>query len=65
MVAFEKEERKIIITLNGDRDDYVHLYKSLLNLLGNQNPETPPNPDEVYSLTSLLSEMLPDSKQLV
>lgn len=64
MVAFEQKERKIIITLNGDRDDYVHLYKSLLHLMGNQNPETPPNTDEVYTLTNLLSEMLPESVQL-
>ncbi|UOE48000.1 hypothetical protein MTO98_26675 [Mucilaginibacter sp. SMC90] len=64
MVAFEQKERKIIITLNGDRDDYVHLYRSLLHLMGNQNPDTPPDHDEVYTLTHLLSEMMPESAQL-
>ncbi|QTE37214.1 hypothetical protein J3L18_29605 [Mucilaginibacter gossypii] len=64
MVAFETKERKIIITLSGDTDDYVHLYKSLLHLLGNQNPETPPGANEMYTITNLLSEMLPDSRQL-
>ena len=65
MVEFEQKEKKIIITLNGDRDDYIGIYKCLLSLMGNQNPETLPDTATLFTFCDLLEQMLPASEQIV
>lgn len=65
MVAFEQKEKKIVITLNGDRDDYIGIYKCLLFMMGNQNPETLPDTSTLFTFCNLLEEMLPASDQIV
>ncbi|MEZ2337672.1 hypothetical protein AB6735_18645 [Mucilaginibacter sp. RCC_168] len=60
MIAFIEDERKITITLNGDREDYLTTLKTLLFMLGNQNPNCPLKPEETAAMTNLISDMLPE-----
>lgn len=64
MIAFIEDERKIIITLNGDREDYLTTFKTLLFMLGNQNPNCPLKPEETAAITNLLGDMLPETRYI-
>jgi len=64
MIAFKREESKIVITINGDEDYYVDTMKTLLFIIGNQNPANPLKPDEIAGMMRLLAEMLPSVENL-
>jgi len=64
MVDFEEKERKIIITMNGDKEDYVNVFKSLVFLLGNQNPDNKLDGLMLTTFCSLLEDMVPAPEQL-
>jgi hypothetical protein len=63
MVAFE--QNKIVVTINGDKEDYAGLIKAVLFMMGNQNPEMPPDSDTLFSMCNLLNAMMPGSDQLI
>ena len=64
MVLFEHAEKKIVITLQGDKEDYLNTYKALLRMMGNQNPDNKPDGLVMYDLCNLLEDMLPRADQL-
>lgn len=63
MVAFE--QNKIVVTINGDKEDYAGLLKAMLFMMGNQNPETSPDSDTLFSMCNLLNAMMPKAEQLL
>lgn len=60
MIDFKDEERKIIITLQGDKEDYLNTLKTLVFILGNQNPQCPLTSHETMLITNLIGAMLPE-----
>jgi hypothetical protein len=61
MIKFENEF--VTIRVAGlDKEGYLELIKTLLHVLGNQKEESPLTPGEIWLMTNLISEMLPDSE---
>jgi hypothetical protein len=63
MVNFSKSQ--IVVTIDGERDDYTQLIKSMLFLMGNQNPDYPPDVDTLFTFCKFLTAMMPEPEQLV